>query len=223
VDFWPYVIVAVGAVALAFIIFFVMKAGKRKKEEREPSAEVSEVTKAWPIKTTRSVTVDEAEKARTELRMLDLERGVLSDAIRRLYEAQAEGKISEEERELLAERYKERMMEIKDTISKSESVVALQELETMQEDLLKLFNERFDELCNKIEEVRSRLGVEPIKEALIPTPTPTPTPPSEEKEKKKVRKPAPPPRKTEAEKRIEEIKAEVEKVLERLGQIEVEA
>jgi len=223
VDFWPYIIVAVGAVVLVFIMFFAMKSGKRKKKEKEPPSEGPEVTKAWPIKTTRSVTIDEAEKARTKLRMLDLEREVLSDAIRRLYEAQAEGKISQEERELLAERYKERMMEIKDTISKSESVVALHELETMQEDLLKLFNERFDELCNKIEEVRSRLGVEPMKEALIPTPTPTPTPPSEEKEKKKVRKPAPPPRKTEAEKRIEEIKAEVEKVLERLGQIEVEA
>jgi len=222
VDFWPYVIVAVGAVVLIFIMFLAIKTGKRKKEEKEASLEVPEVTKAWPIKTARSITIDEAEKARTELRMLDLERGVLSDAIRRLYEAQAEGKISEEERELLAERYKERMMEIKDTISKSESVVTLHELETMQEDLLKLFNERFDELCNKIEEVRSRLGVEPIKEA--PIPTPTPTPPSEEKEeKRKVRKPAPPPRKTEAEKRIEEIKAEVEKVLERLGQIEVEA
>jgi len=39
---------------------------------------------------------------------------------------------------------------------------------------------------------------------------------------KKVRKRAPS-KKTEAEKRIEEIRAEVEKVLERLGQIEVEA
>ena len=44
-----------------------------------------------------------------------------------------------------------------------------------------------------------------------------------EKGAKRERKRSPRPGKTEAEKRIEEIRAEVEKVLERLGQIEVEA
>jgi len=117
------------------------------------------------------------------------------------------------------------MMEVRDTIARSESVVALHELETMQEDLVKLFSERFDELGKKVEELRTQLQLKTVEEEpLVPTaPTPTPTTESD-KEKKKVHKrpPPTPPRKTEAEKRIEEIKAEVEKVLERLGQIEVE-
>ena len=43
-----------------------------------------------------------ASNAKDELRMLDLERDILGDAIRRLYEAHAEGKITEQERDKLA-------------------------------------------------------------------------------------------------------------------------
>ena len=77
--------------------------------------------------------------------MLDLEREILGDAIRRLYEAQAEGKITEAEREKLAATYKARMTSIKESISRDENIVALHDLESMQEDLMKLFSERFGE------------------------------------------------------------------------------
>ena len=99
----------------------------------------------------------------------------------------------------------------------------------MQEDLIKLFSERFDELSTKTEELRSKVEVKPIKEITIPAARAQPTPRPEEKpegEEKAKRKRKPPPAKpsprTEAEKRIEEIRAEVEKVLERLGQMEIE-
>ena len=94
----------------------------------------------------------------------------MSDAIRRLYEAHAEGKISEEERDRLAGTYKTRMMTIRDSISKDEKVVALHELESMQEDLMKLFSERFGDLYTKVEDLRSKISVEPIKEIKIRLP-----------------------------------------------------
>jgi len=182
-----------------------------------------ETRKSWlPFKSQRTVTREEAKKSKERLKRLELEREILSYAIRRLYEAQAEGRISEEERESLAHRYKTRMMKVRDSISNSESVVALQELETMQQDLIKLFSERFDELGDKVEELRTRLEVEPVKEVPIPAPT-TKEMESPIKERRKGRKRPAAPRKTDAEKRIEEIRAEVEKVLERLGQIEVES
>jgi len=210
------------AVAVALLMLYAMRTGRgRKKEEPLEVPEVPEVRERWPLQTERSVTSVDAKKAQDELRMLDLEREILSHAIRRLYEAQAEGKISEEERERLAQGYKNRMLEIKDMISRSESVVALHELETMQEDLIKLFDERFDEIKEKIANLRSSLEFKPIEEVPVPSPAPPSAPP--EKEKRKERKPPAAPKKTEAEKRIEEIRAEVEKVLERLGQIEVEA
>jgi hypothetical protein len=204
-------------------MFYAMRAGKRKKKEEpfEVPLEVPEVRERWLPKTERSVTSTDAKRAQDELRTLEIEREILSHAIRRLYEAQAEGKISEEERDRLAQGYKNKMLEVKDIISKNESVVALHELETMHEDLIKLFNERFDEINDKITNLRSNLELQPVEEVPIPSPAPSSAPP--EKEKRRERKPPAPPRKTEAEKRIEEIRAEVEKVLERLGQIEVEA
>jgi len=183
-----------------------------------------------PFKIVKSVPSEDATRAKEELRILDLEREILSDAIRRLYEAHAEGKITEEERERLAQSYKSRMMTVKEAISKDESLVALHELEAMQEDLIKLFSERFDELSTKIEELRSKVEAKPIKEITIrtakafPTATPEEKPPTEERTKKKRKAPsAKPTPRTEAERRIEEIRAEVEKVLDRLGQMEVES
>jgi hypothetical protein len=99
----------------------------------------------------------------------------------------------------------------------------------MQEDLVKLFSERFDELNTKIDELRTKVEVKTVKEIKIPAVSAPPPPPApeektveEEKAKKKKKTPEKPSPRTEAEKRIEEIRSEVEKVLERLGQMEIE-
>jgi len=213
------ILISCVAVLVAILMLYAMRGGKKKEEPLE-MPEVPEVSERWPSKVERSVTSTDAKRAQDELRILGLEREILSHAIRRLYEAQAEGKITEEERNNLAQGYKGRMLEIKDMISKGESVVALHELESMQGDLIKLFNERFDEINEKITNLRGSLKFKPVREVPIPSPAPPSSPPG--KAKRKERKPTAP-KKTEAEKRIEEIRAEVEKVLERLGQIEVEA
>ena len=210
------IVIGVGAVSAALIILFAMKVWRRKGEP----VKSPEVKYEWPLRMERTIAVEETKEAQNKLRMLGLEREILSYAIRHLYEAQAEGEISEEERERLAKRYKERMLKIKKSISRSESVVALHELEELQEDLIQLFNRRFDELNEKIEGVRSSLGIKPPEK--VPTAPPTPTPEPPRKRERRVPKRRAPPRKTEAERRIEAIKAEVEKVLQRLGQIEAE-
>jgi uncharacterized membrane protein len=229
-DLLIYAIIGVGAIIVCLIVIYAME--KRGKNEEKPSEEekIKAESRGLPFKIVKSVPPDEASRAKEELRILDLERDILSDAIRRLYEAHAEGKITEEERERLAQTYKSRMMTVKNAISKDESLVALHELEAMQEDLMKLFSERFDELSKKIEELRSTVEVKPIREITIPTAeeasekeSPEKAATSEEKEKKKRKRPtAKPSPRTEAEKRIEEIRAEVEKVLDRLGQMEIE-
>jgi len=218
-------------IACAIIVYGMRK--RDKKESKEVLEETQPKLEGLPFKILKSVPREDATHAKDDLRILDLEREILSDSIRRLYEAQAEGKITEVERERLAQTYKARMMTVRDAISRSESVVALHELETMQEDLIKLFSDRFSELTGKIDELRSKVEVKPIKEITIQTEKPMETEiPSleeettkEEEKTKKRRKPQstkPTPR-TEAEKRIEEIRAEVEKVLDKLGQMEVES
>jgi len=224
-----YVLIGLGAaIACVIVIYAMRKRGKNRKELEVGEQKVETGFKPSPFKILKTVPKDEAVRAKEELRILELEREILSDAIRRLYEAHAEGKITEEERERLAQTYKSRMMAVKEAISKDESLVALHELEAMQEDLIKLFSERFDELNSKIEELRSKVEIKPVKEIAIPavkasTAKPEEKPPVEAKvRRKRKRTPAKPSPRTEAEKRIEEIRAEVEKVLERLGQMEIE-
>ena len=216
-DVLPYA-VALGAVIVALITIYLMRSGR--KETREEPPEVPMAAAILPLKGERTVTPFDAQKSKKELSILDVEREILSYGIRRLYEAQAEGKINDKERERLAQGYKHRMLEIKDSITKNESVVALHELESMQDDLIKLFNDRFDDINKKIGGLRVNLDIKPKPE----TPKPSSGLPSSRHEnaKREPRKPSKP-KKTEAEERIDKIRSEVEKVLERLGQMETEA
>ncbi|MGA2385760.1 MAG: hypothetical protein ABSG33_04420 [Candidatus Bathyarchaeia archaeon] len=234
------IIFACGVVIYAMRRLGSMGPSKKKPQKTQSMAgDLNLETSGVPFKISKSVQASTATSAKDELRMLDLERDILSDALRRLYEAQAEGKITEQEREKLAGTYTARMMSIKESISKDESIVALHDLESMQEDLMKLFSERFTELTSKVEELRTRIDVKPIKE--IPVKMPSATPASqmetaeeeeeveeeaagEEKQKRKRKPPEEKPdQKTEAEKRIESIRSEVEKVLDKLGQMEIES
>jgi hypothetical protein len=235
-------ILLVVIVACGTVIFAMRKYGKKTAPAKKSSQKTDpdfEYTNL-PFKISKSVQTTTASSAKDELRTLDLEREILGDAIRRLYEAHAEGKISEQERDKLASTYKNRMNLIKESIAKDESIVALHELEGMQEDLMKLFSERFGELTSKVEELRTRIDVKPIREIPIKMPSQTPTqlekdeeeeddeseaPTSSEEKPKKKRKPPEekPAAKSEAERRIESITSEVEKVLDKLGQMEIDS
>jgi hypothetical protein len=240
------IVTLVVVIAVCATVIFAMRQRYTKKPKEKkldkpvPGAIDLEFTN-MPFKVSKSVQGTMANSAKDELRVLDLEQQILGDALRRLYEAQAEGKITESEREKLAGMYKTRMNSIKESISKDQNIIALHELESMQEDLMKLFSERFGDLTSKVEELRTKIDVKPIRE--IPIKMPQQTVQMEEaydeeeeedaevevSEKKqaapKKRKPSEekPDQKTEAERRIDSIRSEVEKVLDRLGQMEVEA
>lgn len=211
--YWPYIMAVGGSISVAFLLLFVTR--DRKKNRKEPS-DTGLKAKVSPLKVGYSVTPEEVKKAQNELRLWELERDIVSYAIRRLYEAKTEGKISEEELDRLVSGYREKMDNIKVTISRGRSILALHELETTQENLLKLFNERFEEINIKIKDLRFNLNIKPVEEPPI---TKTPSIPVPEKEEEKKRKTT---RKNGAEERVKKIKAEVEKVLGRLENIETE-
>jgi hypothetical protein len=244
----PIIVVAIASIviiACGSVIFAMRRFSTKRPSPEKKSTKPSEIDLEYtnmPFKISKSVQGNMASSAKDELRILDLEREILGDAIRRLYEAHAEGKISESEREKLAGMYKVRMNNIKESISKDENIIALHELEGMQEDLMKLFSERFGDLTSKVEELRTRIDVKPIREIPIKLPMQNPTQlektedeeeeaetsdtqTSERKPAIKKRKPPEekPTAKTEAERRIESIRSEVEKVLDKLGQMEIES
>jgi len=248
-DILPLVTFSLVVVVIALVVLLFMER-ERKKPLTEESGELGlgEARFRAPFSVGRTVTKDVFEEARDRLRILGLEREILGYAVRRLYEATAEGKITAEERDRLAVKYKQDLARIREEIARGESIVALNELERMQQDFLSLFSERFEELNKRIEELRTLSGfalpepAEPIEAIELREPLEKELPEEEEEEedeeeeeeapagkeapsrKKKASRPKPPsePEKSEAEKKVERIVAEVEKVLERLGQMEVE-
>lgn len=218
-DYLSYIVGISVAIAIISLTLLFYKRRGMPEQVRVPA-----VVEKTPVRVRKSITSEEAERARRELRTLDVEREILSYAIRRLYEAHSEGKITETERNRLASAYKERMKRVRDAIIRNESLLALHELEDMKYELFKLFNERFDELDSKIVELQSKLNIAPEKKKVEPTVRKAPPSKAKEEEKKSpVRRRRAGVAKSEAELRIERIREEIERVLQRLGQIETEA
>jgi hypothetical protein len=238
------VVVAIAVAASATIILTMRRRLQPQKKPAKPSqSEIDPYLNPTPsaFRVSKSVGATDASQAKNELRILELEREIVGDAIRRLYEAHAEGKISEQERERLAASYKNRMMEVKESMAKDETTVALFELESMEEDLMKLFRERLGEIDSKVSELRGRIEVKPIREIKIQMPKPqTPVVPdqienepteaegeAESKEKTTQQRKRKPPeerqsQKPEAELRIQAMLTQLDEITKKLGQMEME-
>ena len=170
-----------------------------------------------PFQMKHSVTLSDAQAANKHLRIMEVEREILSHAIRRIYEIEANGKISKPERERLAQRYKERMMQVKNTIERDQSMLSLYNLECAQTELMDLFNKHLVDLDEKIRSLKADLGVKP---------TPAPPIPKEKMKRRRTQKGKRRSRrkeKTKVDERIEKIQADVDKALGKLEQIEVTA
>ncbi|MCK4314034.1 hypothetical protein KAW04_04640, partial [Candidatus Bathyarchaeota archaeon] len=101
-----YGVIVLGVVLTCLTVIYAMR--RREKQEKfSEEEEKSEIKmKGLPFRIERSISREDATQAREELRIMDLEREILGGAIRRLYEAHAEGKITEKERERIAQTYK---------------------------------------------------------------------------------------------------------------------
>jgi len=241
-EVWFYLAVVFALMAVVSIVLFLMERESKKRAAIGGGGTTrGGLTEGiLPLSVSKSVSDEVVKKTRDRLRVLDIEREILSYAIRRLYEAHAEGKITVEERDSLALKYKEDLERIKQEIARGESIIALNELERMQEEFIKMFSEKFEVLNRRIEELKSIAGLavsEQIpkpKEIAATQPQQAEKTPSPRKKREATKPKAdieqPPPaaeettkeEESEAEKRVEQIMAEIEKVLSRLSQIEVE-
>jgi len=222
-EYLPYIMGAVAGIVIVSAGAFYLFRRRGKPVQGEDS--LPKGTEAIPETVRRSITSEEVEKAKRDLKTLDVEREILSYAIRRLYEAHSEGKITEAERDKLASSYKERMKRVRDAIVRDESLMALHELESMKFELYKLFSERFDDLDSKISGLQLKLSIVPEekKPKVLVKKIAETEGKEEEDEATATRKKKAETGKSEAEIRIERIRGEIERVLQRLGQIESEA
>lgn len=198
----------------------------RRKTEAEENKNITEsiTTEPFPVPDIlkKTITSTDVSRSRDRLRLASLERDIIGDALTKIYEAETRGQISDNEKNQLLQRYKTDLKRVDGEIDTHKRTVDLYELESAKEDLLKSFQEKMLEIDLKISQIRPTIITtnetpprpsEPLRTEASPTP-PTANPPKERPAKEKPR--------NKAEERLETIREEVLKAMERLEQIETE-
>jgi len=169
---------------------------------------------------------DEVEKAREELKALNLQRQITTSALTAIFEAEAQGKISRASRDGLVETYKAQLKALDEQIAERKKITELSDLLSEKEELVKSFEQRLAEIDERLRQLNA-------PSVLIPSIPPLGNPSQEavkmenpttelrgndsgEERKPKERV------KSRTEERIDAIREEVLKALERLEQIESE-
>lgn len=208
-------------VAITSILLFIKATGgfgESKKTEGKPStSQTSEETAVKPP--IGRLSRGDVNKARRELRILNLKREILSMAIKRLFEAEDEGEITREERMRLSKDYEEELKRVNEEIRRAELIVTLHQLEALREDIKRRFDELLGQTQARIDAILRELKLERVEEK--------PKPPTR-KVRRKPREEKPPeaeeekPAEVGVEERLEELRRQVLKELEELERLELE-
>ncbi len=201
----------------------------KKKPMEEPVPAAAPKLEPFPIPDTIRKTVTESDiaQARNRLRVANLERDIIGDALTKIYEAEAKGTINEPEKNQMIQPYKNDLKRVDSEINTYKKTVDLYELETAKEDLFKRFQETFLDIQARIEKIRPSINLpgsteaKPAETKPAPAKTEPADQPTEENQPPKEKPPREKPR-NKAEEKIETIREEVLKAMERLEQIEAE-
>ena len=210
-------------VLLILILLFGRK--KNSIEEDEPvPATAQSTTEEFPIPDSlrKTVNITDLSRARDRLRLASLERDIIGDALTKIYEAEAKGQINEGEKNQLLQRYKSDLKRVDGEIDTHKKTVDLFELESAKEDLLKSFHEKMLEIDLKISQIKPTVTLTQESKAvtaqLAKPETPMPEQANPPPKEKAVRERP----KNKADERLDSMREEVLKAMERLEQIESE-
>jgi len=170
---------------------------------------------------TATFSLAELVRSRREMRTIVLERDLLSSALMKLYEAETEGRITKEEREMITKRYTTQIKSFESKLKDVELVVEVGELERLRDDLMSLFREKVQNIEARLEQAKERLAppapeLERAREAQVRRVERV-----DDLEKVIERKTARP-EVSEAERRVKAIRDEVMEALTKLEQIDLE-
>jgi len=162
----------------------------------------------------RVMSEEEVASARAEMGALQLRRDIANAAMRLIEDARGKMPVPEEERDRLTAHYRGELAEVEGKIAKLQSVLAVYDLERAKRNLVREFEERLREIERLIAEAKRGTGA-PIaiqfKDETL-----------ELLRKGLAEAKAPAPEATATEKRLESLREEVLKAIERLEQIESE-
>src|SRR5256712_8085904 len=171
----------------AILTELILLFGKKKPPEEQVPASTTSL-EPFPIPDTIRKTITESDiaKARNRLRVANLERDIIGDALTKIYEAEAKGTINEPEKNKMIQPYKNDLKRVDAEIDTDKKTVDLSELEATKEDLFKRFQETFLDIQARIEKIRPSLNLTGSIETKPAEPKPAapaktePTEPAEE-------------------------------------------
>ncbi len=197
-----------GAVVTYFVFYSRPKPKKVVAASRDASGEM----------TTSMVSSSDLDRSRREMRTIMVERDLLSSALMKLYEAENEGRITKEEREMISKRYSGQIKDLQAKLKDVELVVEVGELESLRNELVTLFEQKIQNIEGRLDAAKQRLGVVApgaVKKEITPkVDRGTDLERAVEKRAK--------PEMSESERRVKEIRDEVMEALTRLEQIDIE-
>jgi hypothetical protein len=205
------------------VITLILLFGRKKTEQEDKKTAESIKGEPFPVPDIlkKTITGTDISRSRDRLRIASLERDIIGDALTKIYEAESRGQINDSEKNQLLQRYKTDLKRVDGEIDTHKKTVDLYELESAKEDLLKSFQEKMLEIDLKISQIRPTIITTSEitdKPSELPKTESSPTPPANTpKERPPKEKP-----KNKAEERLETIREEVLKAMERLEQIETE-
>src|SRR5213594_3630672 len=214
-----------GQTAPFTLLTFILLFGRRKTEQENTNTPEPIKQEPFPVPDIlkKTITSTDVSRSRDRLRLASLERDIIGDALTKIYEAETRGQINDNEKNQLLQRYKTDLKRVDSEIDTHKKTVDLYELESAKEDLLKSFHEKMLEIDLKISQIRPRISVT-LEEKTVQTPplqkteaTATTQTTSAVKDRQAKERP-----KNKAEERLETIREEVLKAMERLEQIETE-
>lgn len=202
--------VGLGLGGLASYYFFYSRAKPEKVvvARAEPGAR--------PIEST--VTSTDLERSRRDMRTIMVERDLLSSAMMKLYEAETEGRITREEREMISKRYSDQIKDLQSKLKDVELVVEVGELEGLRGELVTLFEQKIQNIETRLDVAKQRLGAaapQPVKKEIAPK-----VERGTDLERAVERRAKP--EMSQSERRVKEIRDEVMDALTRLEQIDIE-
>jgi len=164
----------------------------------------------------------ELERSRREMRTVVLERDLLSSALMKLYEAETEGRITKEEREMITKRYSGQIKSLESKLKDVELVVEVGELERLRDDLLSLFREKVQNIEARLEQAKERLAPAPAAEQERTREGQVRRVERADDLEKVVERKMARPEMSEAERRVKAIRDEVMEALTKLEQVDLE-
>lgn len=171
---------------------------------------------------TATFSLAELERSRREMRTIVLERDLLSSALMKLYEAETEGRITKEEREMITKRYTGQIKSFESKLKDVELVVEVGELERLRDDLLSLFRDKVQNIEARLEQAKERLAPSAAPELERTREGQARRVERADDLEKVIERKTARPEVSEAERRVKAIRDEVMEALTKLEQIDLE-